>query len=186
MITFDIARGERHFAQILELQAVNHFRNVDYDVQSREGFVFASHTPSILKKMAAVLPQIIALDGEHLAGYCLAMGVDLRGEVPMLAPMFEQFRHCGYMGRPLTERRFFVGGQVCVERGYRGQGLMADLYRELRERTRDAYELCVTEIARRNDVSLRAHLKLGFEEVARYGDGVEEWIVVVWPLGRRG
>ena len=36
MITFDIARGERHFAQILELQAVNHFRNVDYDAQSRE------------------------------------------------------------------------------------------------------------------------------------------------------
>ena len=87
-------------------------------------------------------------------------------ELPSLAPMFEQFARCVYRGRPLTEVPFFVGGQVCVDRAYRGRGLIGRLYDHVRRMAPPEYELCVTEIAVRNQVSLRAHRRLGFEPIA--------------------
>ena len=62
------------------------------------------------------------------------------------------------------------------------QGLLSRLYREVRRTLPRGYELCVTEIATRNSVSVRAHEKMGFEAVSTYSDGREEWVIVVWNL----
>jgi RimJ/RimL family protein N-acetyltransferase len=43
-------------------------------------------------------------------------------------------------------------------------------------------DLCVTEIATRNLVSIRAHEKMGFEIISRYADPGEEWVIVAWDL----
>lgn len=75
-----------------------------------------------------------------------------------------------------------VGGQVCVDKDCRGQGLLRRLYHETRKRLPPEYQLCVTEIAARNVPSLKAHEKMGFEAVSTYHDGKEHWIVVVWDL----
>ena len=40
--------------------------------------------------------------------------------------------------------------------------------------------LCATEIAVRNEISLRAHYRIGFEPVERYRDEAEHWEVVAW------
>ena len=96
--------------------------------------------------------------------------------------MFEQFGRCRWRGRALTDYRFFVGGQVCVHRAYRGQRLMPRLYHEIRQIVRSDYDLCVTEIAARNVVSLRAHERMGFEAISTYADEQEEWVLVAWDL----
>ena len=96
--------------------------------------------------------------------------------------MFDQFGRCQYRGRPLSEVRFFVGGQVCVDRQYRGRGLLARLYEHIALTAPATYELCVTEIAVRNQVSIRAHERMGFETISRYSDAREEWVIVAWPL----
>jgi hypothetical protein len=31
-------------------------------------------------------------------------------------------------------------------------------------------------------VSVRSHEKMGFEEIARYDDGKEAWVIVAWDL----
>ena len=133
--------------------------------------------------MAAEAPQAIALSDDHVVGYCLALPLSLQGELPSLAPMFEQFGRCVYRGKPLSDYRSIVGGQVCVDREYRGKGLMARLYDQLRVAVAGAFDLCVTEIATRNVVSVRAHEKMGFEVISTYTDGREEWVIVAWDLG---
>ena len=45
---------------------------------------------------------------------------------------------------------------------------------------------CVTEIATRNRVSVRAHERMGFEALSTYSDGREEWVIVAWDLSRFG
>jgi hypothetical protein len=77
-----------------------------------------------------------------------------------------------------------VGGQVCVDREYRRYGLMARLYDGIRLSLPPGYQLCVTEIATRNVVSVRAHEKMGFEAIATYSDEREEWVIVAWDLSR--
>jgi GNAT superfamily N-acetyltransferase len=182
MIKLDIAATDQHFEQILDLQRRNHILALPPEVQDREGFVFAQHSVPTLRRMAAELPQAIALDGDAVVGYCLSLAVSLRATLPVLAPMFDHFDQCAYRGRPLSSHKFFVGGQVCVDRAYRGRGLLARLYEQVRRSAPLGYELCITEVSIRNQVSLRAHKRMGFEAFSTYSDEGEQWIVLAWPF----
>lgn len=182
MTQLTVASTDQHFEQILALQRRYHAKTLSPDEQAQEGFVFAEHTIDILKRMAEELPQAIALADNRVVGYCLSLPFSLRQEVPSLVPMFEQFERCVYQGRPLSDFRFFVGGQVCVDRDYRGQGLLARLYHQIRANLPVAYDLCVTEIAVRNPISIRSHERMGFKVISTYSDAAEEWVIVAWDL----
>ena len=179
-----VATTDRHFEQILALQRRYHLSALSSEAQNREGFVFAEHTVPLLRRMAARSPQAIALSGGRVVGYCLTLPASLKEELPSLLPMFEQFEKSAYRGKPLSAYRYFVGGQVCVDREHRGRGLLALLYERLRQSLGPSCDLCVTEIAVRNQVSVRAHEKMGFEIVSAYSDPREEWVIVAWDLSR--
>lgn len=182
VIRLDVASSGRHFEQILDLQRRYHASALAPDAQEREGFVFAEHSVPLLRRMAAELPQAIAVANDVVVGYCLSLPLLFRSDLPSLAPMFDQFNRCAYHGRPLSSFRFFVGGQVCVDRAYRGRGLLARLYEQVRLAAPRTYDLCVTEIAVRNQVSVRAHERMGFEAISTYSDGSEAWVIVAWDL----
>lgn len=184
MTTLTIASSDRHLEEILALQQRYLVRAVSQQQQALEGFVFAEHTLPLLQRMAAQAPQAIAVSDGRVVGYCLSMTLSLQEELPSLRPMFEQFGRCSYRERPLGDYRLIVGGQVCVDRDHRGKGLLARLYDQLRTSLPFRCDLCVTEIATRNVVSVRAHEKMGFEAVSTYSDGQEEWVIVAWDLSR--
>jgi len=185
MINLDVASSARHFEQILDLQRRYHESALSPDAQEREGFLFAEHSVPLLRRMSAELPQAIAVANDDVVvRYCLSLPLSLRHGLPTLAPMFDQFSRCAYHGRPLSSFRFFVGGQVCVDRAYRGRGLLARLYEQIRLSAPRTYDLCVTEIAVRNQVSVRSHERMGFEQISTYSDGSEAWVIVAWDLAR--
>lgn len=184
MPTLTIASSDRHLEGILALQRRYLARTSPPEQQAREGFVFVEHTLPLLRRMAAASPQAIALVEGRVVGYCLSLHRSLQDEVPSLGPMFEQFGRSVYRQRPLRDYRFIVGGQTCVDRDQRGQGLMARLYDQVRVSLPFPCDLCVTEVATRNQVSLRAHERMGFEPVSTYSDGREDWVVVAWDLSR--
>lgn len=183
-IAFEAAAKEQQFEQILQLQRQNLFSAISEEEQAQQGFVFAEHTVDLLRRMASHLPQVIAVSNGKVVGYNLAMTSAMKYEMPRLVPMFTEFERSTYRGRPLTEYRFMVGGQVCVDKDFRGQGLLRRLYQETRNRLPPGYQLCVTEVATRNVVSLVAHERMGFEVAGTYHDGNELWKVVVWDLER--
>lgn len=181
------ASTDRQLEGILALQRRNLRQALTPLAQNTDGFVFAEHTLPILQEMAARLPQVVALDGDEVVGYNLALHPDLRGALPRLAPMFDQFDRTVFRGVPLPSYRYAIGGQVCVDHGWRGRNLMRRLYEGTREHLAPEYQLIVTEVAPRNQVSLRAHLRMGFETAGSYHDGEEAWHVVAWPLnGKAG
>lgn len=181
-LRLDIARERHELAQILALQQRNLRGTRDPETEARQGFVYAEHTLDLLAAMAAQLPQVIALDGAHLAGYSLAMSAPMRDFLPALAPMFEQFDRLQWRGQRLADLPYVVGGQVCVDMVYRGQGLIGRLYATLRAHLPSTVACCVTEIARRNAVSLRAHQRIGFAPIGEYRDAGEDWVVVLWDF----
>lgn len=181
-ILFEIASTDQHLEQILQLQRRNLIGAISAEQQAQQGFVFAEHTMPLLKRMAAELPQVIAVSDGRVIGYNLAMPVSMRNEIPSLVPMFEEFERCEYKGRPLATYNFMVGGQVCVDKDFRGRDLLRRLYHETRDRLPPGYQLCVTEVSARNSRGLNAHQKMGFEVVSTYHDGKELWKVVVWDL----
>ena len=179
-LQFAIASCDDHFEQILALQRQNLRQTVAAERHADSGFVFVEHSLSQLRELAAGMPQAIAQSNGRVVGYSLAMSPEMCDPVPSLTPMFEQFARLQFRGRPLLDFRFPVGGQVCGDQQWRGQGLIGRLYAETRRRLPPGFELCVTEIATRNRVSLLAHQRIGFEPVGVYQDAAEEWQVVAW------
>ena len=82
--------------------------------------------------------------------------------------------------KPLSEKRYYIMGQICVGATLRGQGAFDALYEKHRSLFADEYECIVTEIAENNLRSMAAHKRVGFQQVHLYFDGGTNWNVVLW------
>jgi len=149
---------------------------------AEQGFVTLVHSVETLRAMHALAPSVIAKAGEEVVGYALTMPVEARALVPSLEPMFEALARASWRGAPFTQQRYYVMGQICVARAFRGSGLFAALYAEHDTRYASRFDCMVTVVSPSNARSLRAHAKVGFEALVRYGDAGEEWVIVVRPF----
>lgn len=182
-IEFTTVREPREVQAILALQAENHRDHVDAQTAASDGFTSVRHDPEVLQAMNRAHPSAVAWSGERLAGYALMMAREFRDDVPILWPMFDLLESLSWRGEALAGNpRWFVMGQVCVARAFRGMGVFDGVYHQLRKVYATHYDFVVTEISQRNPRSLRAHRRVGFETLHAYPDPAtgEMWEVVVW------
>jgi len=166
--------------QVLQLQQKYLVGNVDKEEMQNQGFLTVQHTPGMLRQMHSLAPSIIIKDQGTVVAYALTMLRECRYLIPALLPMFNSFDRLQWQGKRLGDYRFYVMGQVCVDREYRGQGLFDKLYLHHREVYRPQYDFIITEVATRNKRSLRAHERVGFKTIHIYTDELDEWAVVLW------
>jgi GNAT superfamily N-acetyltransferase len=180
LITVVTTRAESD--QIIALQAQNQTAVLSEEVQREQGFVTVRHDPEVLWRMNQTAPSVIAKSGDVLAGYCLMMPRSFRPHIPILDPLFVMVEGLNYRGQSLRDANWFVMGQVCVAYDFRGQGVFDAMYHHLREVYSDRFDMVITEVAARNTRSLRAHQRVGFEDLLVYTDPNtgEVWHLVVW------
>jgi L-amino acid N-acyltransferase YncA len=95
--------------------------------------------------------------------------------------MFENFEQINFRSKTLSAYNYIVVGQVCVAKGYRGQGVLDNCYAEYKKKFKDKYDFAVTEIATKNQRSINAHKRIGFVEIHRFtGPDNVEWSIVIW------
>jgi len=175
------AGSRDHLEGILWLQRRNVEEALSPEEVVRDGFVTVRHDLSVLTAMNADDPHIVAIDGDRVVGYALVMPPRFERSIPILAPMFDQVRTLRRDGRPLDSFRYFVMGQVCVDRDFRGQGVFGGMFTKMRDCYGTRYDFTLTEVARRNGRSIRAHEKVGFALWHRYTDPHgEEWDLIGW------
>jgi len=183
VLEFTTVTEPHEVEMILALQAENHRDHVDAATAASDGFTSVRHEPAVLQEMNRTHPSAIALAAGQLAGYCLMMAQDFRDRVPVLQPMFNLLEGLEWRGEALAANsRWFVMGQVCVARAFRGMGAFDGLYHELRKVYAPQFDFTVTEISQRNPRSIRAHRRVGFETLHVHPDPItgELWEVVVW------
>ncbi|PZP44165.1 MAG: GNAT family N-acetyltransferase [Pseudopedobacter saltans] len=180
MILFKNTKDIEDLKRILELQKANLPENISEDEKRSQGFVTVHHSLTQLQQMASFEPQIVALDEGKVVGYVLCMVSDMRGEFPEIAPMFEMLPSIKMGEKFLSQYNYIVCGQACVDKRYRGKGLLKKLYENMKYGFSDKYDMCITEIATSNSKSMGAHNKIVFESVKTYNDGQEDWELVVW------
>ena len=165
---------------IKQLQEENLRRNLRPDEALGEGFVTAVYDLPFLKLMNSYAPSIIATDGDKVIGYALVVLREIYGRHQLLNEMIDVIDGIVYKQTPLKEQKYVICGQLCVKKGYRGHGLSQKMYDRFKEVMSDRYDLCVTDVARENVRSLRAHVKAGFEVI---GEVIYESVafdVVAW------
>ena len=102
-------------------------------------------------------------------------------DIPILVPMFNLFETIYYKERKIADYNYMVVGQVCIDKQFRGLGILDNCYAAYRENFIDRYDFAITEIVSTNSRSLSAHTRIGFNKITSYlAPGNIEWIVVVW------
>ena len=153
---------------ILDVQAANFIDSLE-DAERRGGFLSVEFTRHQLEEMASHVGIIVAAIGGRLAGYLCASSCEFNRPFPLLAAMMQQFDAIDYRDRSLASSRVFIYGPVCIDRAYRGRGLLRRLYETLQQEVVGRYDIGVAFVAEDNPHSLRAHMDgLGMAHVGEF------------------
>lgn len=166
--------------QILELQRLNLKQHLSGEEMQGQGFVTLQHSLDILQEMHRLAPSILVKDGDKVVGYALTELIECRELMPELEPMFALMDRLTWEDQPISHYPYYVMGQVCIDKEYRGLGIFESLYRHHKKIYSSSFDLLLTEISTRNTRSLRAHEKVGFKTIHTHRDELDEWAVVAW------
>ena len=177
-ITITQSFERQDLLDILNVQKQNLKSALSAEEARAEGFITVPHTIELLEQLNDPYPHTIAKDKDKLAGYAMVMLKTLRDAMPVLVPMFDEIDGCIVDGQALADVNYFAMGQVCIAKGYRGQGLFQRMYDDLCTRMSAHCDYIATEIAADNHRSQKAHANYGFATLKSYvADGVE-WLIV--------
>ena len=107
--------------QILQLQEENLRQHIDEAEMKSQGFVTLRHDLNVLQQMHELAPTVIIKDDDQVVAYALTMLRECRQLIPDLESMFALLDQLYWNNKPLNDYRFYVMGQVCIARSYRGQ-----------------------------------------------------------------
>ncbi len=180
-IIYTKATTAADLAQIGALQKENLSLALTAEEIQSQGFVTVNHTHDQLKSLNDIEKHIVAKSNNYVIGYLLAMTKQSQFDIPILVPMFETFGTILYKNKKVSDYNYIVVGQVCIARNYRGQGILDKCYAAYKDYYANSYDFAITEIARNNLRSLRAHQRIGFKEIHTYvAPDKTEWVVVIW------
>ena len=185
MLTLTQSKSSDDLQGIIALQRANLKALITVEEKDAQGFVFVQHSLADLQKLDAIESQVVALDGDKVVAYILAMTKASKSDIPQLIPMFNQFDQVAYNGKKVSSYNYLAVGQVCIGKEYRGKGLFESCYGYYREVFSGKSDFAITEISTSNLRSLRAHHRVGFEGVHTFHDGVEEWNIVIWDWWKK-
>jgi GNAT superfamily N-acetyltransferase len=152
-------------AQLSDIENVLklHFR---YQVDSikeedkTDGFVT---TPFTKEQMMSLIEDenglFIALDGEEVVAYVMAASWQFWSIWPMFAYMIEDLPNQQYLGQTLSVDNSYQYGPVCIDKKWRGKGVLEQIFDHAREQMHKRFPILVTFINKNNPRSLRAHTK---------------------------
>lgn len=181
MIHYTRANTDAELTGILELQKQNLPSSLSEEEIQSQGFVTVVHSFDKLKGLNDIEPHIIAKDNDKVIAYLLVMTEQSANEIPVLKPMFEVFNRAPFAGKTVADFNYIVVGQVCVDKAYRGKGILDSCYHYYKETFQKKYDFAITEIDAANPRSLNAHKRIGFKEVYHYlGTNGVQWLIVLW------
>lgn len=182
MVIVKLVSEMKELEGIRLLQEQNLGKNLSVAEATKEGFVTAEYTVEFLKAMHDIHPSVIAKDNDTVVGYALVATNPIREQHPLLADLFNSIDKVIYKGAPLKGTRYVVVGQLCVGKGYRGQGLVQRMYEFYRESLKDSYDYLITDVVQTNQRSIKAHLKTGFVVVDTLEYEGMRWDIVLWEF----
>lgn len=154
--------------EILRIQKANLVFNMSED-DKVNGFLSVEFPPEQFIEMNTEIPVVVADLGFGLGGYLCGSSIQYSRRVPILAHMISLFPKTLFRRRSLEDYQSFNYGPVCIDKPFRGHGIIEGLYKELLRQVAGKFEIGVLFISHANLRSLRAHsAKLGMEKVADF------------------
>jgi hypothetical protein len=170
------------FAGILRLQHQNLVTTLTEEDLS-QGFLSIEYTREQLHKINSDLGIFIAAQDKAIIGYLMAESVEFAVGSPLISNMLKRLKDVVIDDIPLTSSFLFVYGPVCIDRQFRGLGILEGLFRIMKEALWADYDIGIAFVSQRNPRSLQAHMaKLGMRVIDEFEFGGEKYYTLAFRL----
>ena len=156
---------EYKIAQIKDIEKVLqlHFKyQIDTIRQEdkKDGFITTAFTKEQMVDLITLEQGLfIAIENEKIVAYVMSASWKFWSRWPMFAFMMEDLPNLEYLGQKLTVQNSYQYGPVCVDKEYRGSGVLEKIFDFARENMAKRFPILVTFINKINPRSYEAHTK---------------------------
>lgn len=169
------------FEGILRLQHQNLLTTLKGEDLS-QGFLSIEFTREQLHKVNNELGIFVAVQDKTVIGYLMAETAEFAIGSPLIAHMLRRLNNIVIDDITLS-CCFFVYGPVCIERQYRGQGILEGLFGIMKETLRADYDVGIAFVSQQNLRSHQAHTaKLGMRVIDEFKFGGERYHTLAFRL----
>lgn len=174
----------RDLPSLLELQEANLFENVPA-AEHKDGFLSARFSADQFVQMNRDAVIAVAEDEGRIVGYACSAGVDFSRHFPILDAMIATFGRLTYLGTTLIDARVCIYGPACVDRAWRGRGVLRKLIANLKEELAGNFDVAAAFISKTNSRSLAAHVDgLGMTIAGDYAFEARRYWIVAFGIPR--
>ena len=149
---------------VSELQKKYHVSTIREEDKA-DGFVTTLFTPEqFLSLIQDENGLAVACDGDRIISYAMAASWEYWSPWPLFQHMIADLHNITYLGRVLDTKNSYQYGPVCIDKEYRGVGVLEHIFEFSRRQMADRFPVMVTFINRINPRSYDAHVrKVGME-----------------------
>ena len=141
---------------VLDLQKLYLVSNLSEE-EKKAGFVT---TPFSIEQLTFVINNgglFLAKDNAKTIAYIFAESWDFFSQYPIFEHMISLFPTLSFLDFEINTTNSFQYGPICIDKAYRGKGLINSLFEFMRIHIEKRYPLSVTFINKTNVPSLKAH-----------------------------
>ena len=156
---------EYKIAQIKDIEKVLELHS-KYQIDSikqedkKDGFITTAFTKEQMVDLITLEQGLfIAVENNRLVAYVMSASWKFWSRWPMFAFMMEDLPNLEYLGQKLSVQNSYQYGPVCVDKEYRGSGVLEKLFDFARENMAKRFPILVTFINKINPRSYEAHTK---------------------------
>ncbi len=183
MVTYGHVKTSKELHEILALQKKNLRQHLADEEIASQGFVYVEHDFENLSRMNVPRPHVIAKYEDKVVGYTLVLLKENATDVPILNDLFKKINAIAFEGKLVKNEKYFVMGQVCIEKAFRSKKIFQGLYDFLKQSMKDDFDFIITEVSVDNKRSLRAHEKIGFVPLIDHTDKFDQtWRTIIMKI----
>jgi len=169
---------------ILSLQSANLYNNLSIE-EREKGFVTTPFTVALIEEIISQGGLFIAIDEEKIVSYVFAGSWEYFSYWDIFKYMIKRFPNLKYQEQNITTENSFQYGPICIDINYRGQGLINQIFEEMRLNFKEKYPISLTFINAVNIPSTKAHTeKLGWKIIDRFEFNGGNYLGLAFDMSR--
>jgi hypothetical protein len=182
-ISFQIA-SHQDIEGVLALQEKYLVSNLNEE-EKKSGFVT---TPFTIAQLEIVIDQkelFLAKDAGIVVAYIFAGSWSFFEQWPIFVYMATLLKKLAFQNFDITTKNSFQYGPVCIDKAYRGKGLINELFELMRTHLLKTYPLALTFINKINIPSQRAHTeKLKWTIIGDFEFNNNQYYILAYDMSK--
>ncbi|MEP1096357.1 MAG: GNAT family acetyltransferase [Cyclobacteriaceae bacterium] len=168
---------------ILALQKLYLHRSLSPE-ERKSGFVTTPFSREQIQNRVENNGLFVTEEGGQIIAYVFAGKWEFFEQWPIFPYMTSRFSNLKFQDFDISTASTFQYGPVCVDLAYRGKKVFNAVFEEMRLEWRKKFPLSITFINSVNEVSVKAHAKLGWEVIDRFSFNDNQYLTLAFDMNK--